>query len=167
MSSMTYQDVLWLLDTIDASDGIDVDLKVDGFEVSLNWANVQPRSGTVPSALGKAPARPAAKGAQSAPTQATISGSSAPKTASAATANDVVSPMGGMFYASPAPGKPAFVSVGQTVSAGEQVGIIEVMKLFTPVTVPHAGTIQAIHVEDQQTVAKDELLISIEPGEGA
>lgn len=165
MSSMTYQDVLWLLETIDASESIDVDLKVDGFEVSLSWANGQATSGTVPSAAGGAPAALAVKSAHSA--KATTSDAAAPKAAIAATANDVVSPMGGMFYASPAPGKPAFVSVGQTVSAGDQVGIVEVMKLFTPVTAPHAGKIQAIHVEDQQTVAKDELLISIEPDKGA
>lgn len=161
MSRMTYQDVLWLLETIDASQGIDVDLKIDGFEVSLNWANGQAASGAASPTTGHAPA------AQAANVSNTGSAPAAPIPASAATENDVVSPMGGMFYAAPAPGKPPFVSIGQTVSAGEQVGIIEVMKLFTSVTAPKAGTIKAIHVEDQQTVAKDEVLFSIEPGKGA
>jgi biotin carboxyl carrier protein len=41
--------------------------------------------------------------------------------------------MVGTFYASPAPDKPAFVTVGQAVKAGETLGIIEAMKMFNPI----------------------------------
>src|SRR3546814_10699140 len=55
--------------------------------------------------------------------------------------------MVGTYYASPAPDKPAFVSVGQAVKAGETLGIIEAMKMFNPIEADVAGTVLAIQCE--------------------
>ncbi|MDH5835198.1 acetyl-CoA carboxylase biotin carboxyl carrier protein [Luteimonas kalidii] len=73
----------------------------------------------------------------------------------------VTSPMVGTFYASPAPDKPAFVSVGQQVKAGETLGIIEAMKMFNPIEADASGTVLAVAVESGQPVEFDQPLFVI------
>ncbi len=73
----------------------------------------------------------------------------------------VKSPMVGTFYASPAPDKPAFVSVGQSVKAGDTLGIIEAMKMFNPIEADASGTLLAIVCESGQPVEFDQPLFVI------
>ena len=73
----------------------------------------------------------------------------------------VKSPMVGTFYASPAPGSPAFVSVGQTVAAGDVICIIEAMKMMNQIEADKAGTIGAILIEDGETVEFDQSIVTI------
>ena len=56
------------------------------------------------------------------------------------------SPMVGTYYASPNPDSPPFVKIGQTVKAGETMGIIEAMKMFNPIEAEVSGTVRAILV---------------------
>jgi acetyl-CoA carboxylase biotin carboxyl carrier protein len=75
---------------------------------------------------------------------------------------DVVrAPMVGTFYASPAPDKPPFVSVGQAVKAGDTLGIIEAMKMFNPIEADVSGTVLAIQCESGQPVEFDQPLFVI------
>ena len=73
----------------------------------------------------------------------------------------VKSPMVGTFYASPAPGSPAFVSVGQTVAAGDVICIIEAMKMMNQIEADKAGTIDAILIEDGEAVEFDQPIVTI------
>jgi acetyl-CoA carboxylase biotin carboxyl carrier protein len=73
----------------------------------------------------------------------------------------VRAPMVGTFYASPAPDKPAFVTVGQTVKAGETLGIIEAMKMFNPIEADVSGTVIKVLVESGQPIEFDEPLFVI------
>ena len=73
----------------------------------------------------------------------------------------VRAPMVGTFYAAPAPDKPAFVSVGQAVKAGDTLGIIEAMKMFNPIEAEVAGTVLAIQCESGQPVEFDQPLFVI------
>jgi acetyl-CoA carboxylase biotin carboxyl carrier protein len=73
----------------------------------------------------------------------------------------VKSPMVGTFYASPAPGSPAFVSVGQTVAAGDVICIIEAMKMMNQIEADKAGTIGAILIEDGEAVEFDQPIVTI------
>lgn len=61
-------------------------------------------------------------------------------------------PMVGTFYRSSAPGAKPFVELGQTVSVGEPLCIIEAMKLMNEIEADAAGTIKAILVENGQPV---------------
>ena len=73
----------------------------------------------------------------------------------------VRAPMVGTYYSAPGPDKPAFVSVGQAVKAGETLGIIEAMKMFNPIEADVAGTVVAILCESGQPIEFDQPLFVI------
>jgi acetyl-CoA carboxylase biotin carboxyl carrier protein len=72
------------------------------------------------------------------------------------------SPMVGTFYRSPSPGAPSFVEVGQTVSKGQTLCIIEAMKLLNEIESDASGTIKSILVENGQPVEYGQALFVIE-----
>ena len=73
----------------------------------------------------------------------------------------VRSPMVGSFYVSPAPGASAFVNVGQTVSKGDVLCIVEAMKMMNQIEADRAGTIAAVLVEDGDPVEFDQPMFNI------
>lgn len=74
----------------------------------------------------------------------------------------VVSPMVGVAYLSPEPGAAPFVTVGQSVVAGQTLLLIEAMKTFNQIKAPKAGTIGAILVQSSSPVEYGEVLIVME-----
>ncbi|HUL56779.1 MAG TPA: acetyl-CoA carboxylase biotin carboxyl carrier protein [Usitatibacter sp.] len=72
------------------------------------------------------------------------------------------SPMVGTFYRAPSPGAPSFVEVGQSVSKGQTLCIIEAMKLLNEIESDVAGTVKAILVENGQPVEYGQPLFLIE-----
>jgi acetyl-CoA carboxylase biotin carboxyl carrier protein len=75
----------------------------------------------------------------------------------------VKSPIVGTFYRSSSPDKPAFVKVGDTISAGDVVCVVEAMKLFNEIESEFSGTIEKILVEDAQPVEYDQVLFLLNP----
>lgn len=75
------------------------------------------------------------------------------------------SPMLGVFYRCPEPGAPPFVEVGKSVRAQDNVGLIEVMKLFNQVQAGADGRIVEILVEDAAMVEHGQILMIIEAPE--
>jgi len=73
----------------------------------------------------------------------------------------VKSPMVGTYYASPAPGSGAFVSVGSTVKVGDVLCILEAMKMMNQIEADKAGTIGAILAEDGDPIEFDQPLFTI------
>ena len=74
----------------------------------------------------------------------------------------VPSPMVGTAYLSPEPGAAAFVKVGDTVTEGQTILVIEAMKTFNPIPAPRAGKITAILVTDAQPVEYGEALVVLD-----
>lgn len=74
----------------------------------------------------------------------------------------VKSPMVGTAYLAPEPGARPFASVGDKVSAGQTVLIVEAMKVMNQIASPRAGTVKAILVESGQPVEYDQPLLIIE-----
>jgi len=74
----------------------------------------------------------------------------------------ITSPMVGAFYAAPAPGAKPFVKVGDTVSAGQVVCIVEAMKLMNEIESEVSGKIIEICVEDGQSVEYGQVLMYVE-----
>ncbi len=73
----------------------------------------------------------------------------------------VRSPMVGTFYRAPSPGAKSFAEVGQSVSAGDTLCIIEAMKLLNEIEADQGGVIKAILVENGQPVEYGEPLFII------
>ena len=74
----------------------------------------------------------------------------------------VSSPMVGTAYLGPEPGAPAFVNVGDQVSEGQTVLIIEAMKTFNEIPAPRSGTISRLFVENGTPVEYGAVLLLIE-----
>ena len=72
------------------------------------------------------------------------------------------SPMVGTFYRCPSPGTPSFVEVGQSVSKGQTLCIIEAMKLLNEIESDATGVVKAIMVENGQPVEYGQPLFIIE-----
>ncbi len=64
----------------------------------------------------------------------------------------LVAPMVGVFYRADKPGAPPLVAVGDRVSVGQTIGIIEAMKIFSEIPAEHAGVVIAAPAEDGQLV---------------
>jgi acetyl-CoA carboxylase biotin carboxyl carrier protein len=75
----------------------------------------------------------------------------------------VKSPLAGTFYRAPAPGARPFVEVGGKVKAGDQVAIVEVMKLMNSVKAPVQGVVREICVANETPVKMGQVLMVIEP----
>jgi len=114
-------------------------------------------------------ARPAVTVA-GAPVAASAPAASSPAAAAAAAAaNDlgkhpgaVKSPMVGTAYLAPEPGKPNFVAVGDEVTKGQTLLIIEAMKTFNPIKAPKAGTVAQILIDNAQPVEFEQPLMIVE-----
>jgi acetyl-CoA carboxylase biotin carboxyl carrier protein len=74
----------------------------------------------------------------------------------------VTSPMVGVVYLAPEPGAPVFVSVGQSVVAGQTLLLIEAMKTFNQIRAPKAGTVARILVSSGAPVEYGEALMILE-----
>ena len=74
----------------------------------------------------------------------------------------ITSPMVGAFYAAPAPGAKPFVKVGDTVSVGQIVCIVEAMKLMNEIESEVSGKVTQILVEDGQSVEYGQVLMYVE-----
>lgn len=116
-----------------------------------------PQQHYAPAPQMPAPAAPAAPAATPA--------APAAKEEAAASANtiEIKSPIVGTFYRSASPDKPAYKKVGDKVSKGDVVCIVEAMKLFNEIESEVSGTIVKVMVEDAQPVEYDQVLYLVEP----
>ncbi len=94
------------------------------------------------------------------------SDASTPKETSAAPANNYItikSPMIGTFYRTPDPESPVFANVGDTISVGQTICIIEAMKLFNEIEADVSGKVVEVLVENATPVEFDQPLFVIDP----
>ncbi|MGE3849920.1 MAG: acetyl-CoA carboxylase biotin carboxyl carrier protein [Gammaproteobacteria bacterium] len=164
----TPADIENLIELFNRSDWDEMHLKTDTLEIFLSNDPQARRPGqqvAAPVAVAAAPAALAA-----APAASSAAAAAAAPAANAA--HEVVVPAGmvavrapnlGTFYRSPKPGAPAYVEVGQTITADTEVCLIEVMKLFTPVKAGVAGTVREICVADGTMVEYEQVLVIVEP----
>ena len=116
---------------------------------TLTAAPAAAQYGAAPAPLVAAPA-PAA------------SGEAAPAAEPQRKGDVVNSPMVGTVYLQPQPDSPPFVAVGDTVTAGQTLLIVEAMKTMNPIPAPRGGKIVEIIVQDAQPVEFGEPLVVIE-----
>lgn len=109
----------------------------------------------VAAPMAIAPAAPVAAAAPAAP--------KAEKAAAGGKTVEIKSPMIGTFYRSSNPDSPPFASVGDKITKGQTVAIIEAMKLFNEIESEVSGTIVKVMVENSSPVEYDQVLFVVEP----
>ena len=75
----------------------------------------------------------------------------------------VISPLTGIFYASPAPGSAPYVLVGGEVAVGQVIGLVEAMKLFNEIKSQVAGRVVRVVAETGALVKAKQPLVEVEP----
>lgn len=160
--SLRYDQVAELLKIIDASACDDFVLETAELKLSLR------RRGAGDAALSAArPAEPVRQAAVApapagaGPSPAAGPGASAPAVGGAG--REMRAPMVGTFYRAPSPEAPPFVEVGDRVTPGQPLCVIEVMKLFTTLQAEVAGKIVEIAAGNGELVEYGALLFVIEP----
>ena len=112
----------------------------------------------VPSAAVVAPPAPAAP---SAPAPAAEAPAAAPAGEDESGWQLVKSPIVGTFYGAPSPGAPPFVKVGDKVSVGQVLCIVEAMKLMNEIEADYAGTVVKIYATNGQPVEYGQKLFAV------
>lgn len=161
---LSFKELLELLTAIDQTDIAELDLKSGGWELSIRKGSqgtmVIPQSGGAPIAAPVAPAMLPVP--IPAPSQA--ASASAPPPLADSKLIEVKSPMVGTFYRSPAPDESPFVAVGDRISTGQTVCIIEAMKLMNELEAEVSGKVVDILVENAEPVEFGQVLMRVDPG---
>ena len=175
---VTYRDVREILRTFRDSGWAAMTLEMDGMRITVG-KDGPPTAPARPVADVPTPTRqvasttvpavtytPPVDTADSANAADTAPGVDAPVPAASADTRgciEITSPTVGAFWVAPSPGEPPFVQVGQKVEAGEQLAIVEVMKLMNPVVAPQSGEIVQICATNADLVEFDQVLFLIRP----
>lgn len=125
--------------------------------VDLDW-RTRPLSGTAAGTEAPAPAPTNGAPAAAEP-------DNAPSNGVRLDLHYVCAPTVGTFYRAPEPGATPFVSEGATITPGQQVGLIEAMKLFLPVEADRGGRVVEVLVADGQSVEYGEPLLALAPAD--
>jgi acetyl-CoA carboxylase biotin carboxyl carrier protein len=161
-SEMKTSEIRDLIDFISKTGLNEVNIETQQLKLHVKREPDQKVFKSTPVAMASAPV--SAPFQQSAPQQQQ---SSAPRTeAPVATGKktvDIKSPMIGTFYRSSGPEAAPFVSVGDKVSKGQTVCIIEAMKLFNEIESEVSGTIVKVMAENSSPVEYDQVLFVVEP----
>lgn len=153
---MDIRKVKKLIELLDESGIAEIEITEgeESVRISRYAGGAPPPQPVAPLPIAVAPAAPAAPSAVAAPT------------APAAEVEDdgfgVTAPMVGTFYASPSPGSPAFVQVGDRVNEGDTLCILEAMKMMNQIDADVAGTIKSIRVQNGDPVEYGQILFVID-----
>lgn len=154
---MDIRKVKKLIELLEESDVEELEIQEGDDSVRISRRRAQPESMQYFAPPGypqaNAPAQP--QGLPSQDEGGSDSASSAPK------GHCLCSPMVGTFYRAPSPTAKSFVEVGQQVSAGEVVCIVEAMKMMNQIEADKSGTISEILIENGQPVEFDQPMLVI------
>lgn len=155
---MKAKEIRDLIDFISGSGLDEVNIETEEFKISVKRASQQVTV-SAPAPVAAAPAQAPTPAAAQAPA------AEAPAPAASNDANliTIKSPMIGTFYRSSNPDTPPFASVGDSISKGDTVCIIEAMKLFNEIESEVSGKIVKVLVENAQPVEYDQPLFLVDP----
>jgi acetyl-CoA carboxylase biotin carboxyl carrier protein len=154
---MKAKEIQELIDFISNSGLAEVKIETEEFKLSIKKYSEAP--------IVKVESAPVAPSVQTTPAPTPSAPASAPVVAKEDTSKyvEIKSPMIGTFYRTPNPDSDAFVNIGDTVSAGQTVCIIEAMKLFNEIESEVSGKIVKVLVDNAQPVEYDQPLFLVDP----
>tara|TARA_R110002020_G_scaffold223121_1_gene432153 strand:- start:350 stop:844 length:495 start_codon:yes stop_codon:yes gene_type:complete len=163
---MDLKEIQNLIKFVAKSGASEVKLEMDDIKITIKTGSDEGKGETtilqqIP--MGAPMAQPAAP-VQPAPTPAPAS-TEAPKAKEEDNSKyiTVKSPIIGTLYRKPAPDKPAFVEVGDTIKEGDVLCVIEAMKLFNEIESEVSGTIVKVLVDDASPIEFDQPLFLVDP----
>lgn len=159
---MKAKEIRELIDFISGSGLEEVNIETEEFKISVKRS---PDQAVVTAAPAAAPAPVAAPAPTTPAPAAAAPKAEAPASAAADESKyvQIKSPMIGTFYRSANPETPPFVSVGDEVTAGKTVCIIEAMKLFNDIESEVSGKIVKVLVDNASPVEYDQPLFLVDP----
>ncbi|WP_040727860.1 acetyl-CoA carboxylase biotin carboxyl carrier protein [Thiomicrorhabdus sp. Kp2] len=153
---MDIRSIRKLIEIVEQSDIAEIEIKEGEHNIRISRSKEQvvvqaPAAMAAPVAAAPAPAAAAvAPAAAEAPVSTEVNG------------HKVTSPMVGTFYSSPSPDAGAFVKVGDKVSEGDTLCIIEAMKIMNPIESDKSGTVKQIVAVNGEPVEFGQTLFVIE-----
>lgn len=152
---MDLKQIKKILDLIAESEVDEVSIEEGDFKIKVK------KTGTVEQVTYTQPMAPAAPVAQPAAPASAASQEANEPAKPVATGDTVKSPIVGTFYEASSPDSDAFVKVGDKVSKGDTLCIIEAMKIMNEIEAEFSGTVQEILVSDATPVEYDQPLFTI------
>lgn len=161
---MTTKEIKELLKLVNELDLAEVKIKNNDFEIKIRTSqDVKVQTIAAAPAVVASQPTPAAPAMTTASTEAVGAGEVETGASESSNYIEIKSPMVGTFYRSSAPDKPPFVKVGDNISTGSVVCIIEAMKLFNEIESEVAGKVVKVMVDDSTPVEYDQVLFLVEP----
>ncbi len=165
---MDLKEIQNLIKFVAKSGASEVKLEMDDVKITIKTASDESKETTIlqqipvgnavapqPAAIPVQPAAPVAAATPAAPTESASEDDSKYIT--------IKSPIIGTLYRKPAPDKPTFVEVGNTIKEGDVLCIIEAMKLFNEIESEVSGKIVKVLVDDSSPVEFDQPLFLVDP----
>jgi acetyl-CoA carboxylase biotin carboxyl carrier protein len=146
-----------LLEAFDESDWLEMTVSIGSDRL---YVSRRTRGESAPEA---APSEPERTAAADPVVPGVVDAPPARTTTRPLTGTVVESPSVGLFWRSPAPGSPPFVDVGTSVSSGDTLAIVEVMKLMNHIVAPASGTVLTVLAENGARVEYGQPLFTIDP----
>lgn len=162
---MDFNEIQELIKLVNKSNLTEFKLKDKDFEIQIRTKQHQKGSEIqyIPASPVVSPVTmPAAAPVAAAPAPAAPAQEAEKPSATGKKTVEIKSPIVGTFYRSPGPDKPPFIKVGDSITAGTTVCIIEAMKLFNEIESDTTGTVVKILVEDASPVEYDQVLFLVE-----
>lgn len=172
---MDLKEIQNLIKFVARSGAAEVNLETEEFKINIKSESAVQKEAPQPQVISMpqqaavpAPGQQQAPPAQESPAQAAPKSEEGGSKEEQPSADDdryvtIKSPMIGTFYRRPSPDKDVFVEVGDEVSNGTVVCIIEAMKLFNEIESEVKGKIVKVLVEDQSPVEYDQPLFLVDP----
>ncbi|PUZ24881.1 acetyl-CoA carboxylase, biotin carboxyl carrier protein [Chitinophaga parva] len=160
---MDFKQIQELIKIINKSNISELSIEQEAFKITIKQKENEVQQVYAVPAPAPVPVAAAPVAPVAAPAAAPATPAAAPAAAKADNLVTIKSPMIGTFYRSGGPDKPPFVQVGDEVSTGKVVCIIEAMKLFNEIESEVSGKIVKVLVEDASPVEYDQPLFLVEP----
>lgn len=160
---ISWQDLLDLVTQLEQGSYESASIDFGDVSVRFSKNGVLPAEQSAPAASAAPVAAPTPAPA-AAPVAAPAPVPAAPPASVPVTGESITAPMIGVFYRCPSPGAPPFVQEGEEVQADTTIGIIEVMKLMSPVTAGVAGRVMSFSVTDGEQVEFGQVLAVVDTG---
>lgn len=162
--SMDSKEIQGLIKFVSKSGVNEVSIEQGEFKITIKIASGSQEQNYIvqsPQQMQQAPVQMAAPVAAAQP--AAVAETAVPDSAANGNYIEIKSPMIGTFYRKPSPDKDSFVNIGDSISEGDVICVVEAMKLFNEIESEISGKIVKVLVDDNSPIEYDQPLFLVDP----